>query len=85
MRGSTLLLHWKSEATLMRVQLRSALHLSWIADLAPFIGSLLSLDRLLFFINVGAMFIGCGFSITEMERRCKSYFAQQKGVRFDTR
>jgi hypothetical protein len=43
MRGSTLLLHWKSEATLMYVQLRSALHLLLIADLAPFVGSLISL------------------------------------------
>ncbi len=43
MRGSTLLLHWKSEATLMYVQLRSALHLLLIADLAPLVGSLVSL------------------------------------------
>jgi hypothetical protein len=55
MRGSTLLLHWKSEATLMRVQLRSAVHLSRIADLAPRVSSLVSLDWLLFFINVGAI------------------------------
>ncbi len=43
MRGSTLLLHWKSEATLMKVQLRSAVHLLRIADLAPVAGSLVSL------------------------------------------
>jgi hypothetical protein len=42
MRGSTLLLHNMCEAT-HSIQLRSALHLLWIADLAPSAGSLLPL------------------------------------------
>jgi hypothetical protein len=43
MRGSTLLLHDEFREATHSIQLRSALHLLRIADLAPPIGSLLSL------------------------------------------
>jgi len=43
MRGSTLLLHALFREATHSIQLRSALHLLWIADLAPSAGSLLPL------------------------------------------
>jgi|GEM_PF-3736965 len=52
-------------------QLRSALHLLQTADLTLRIGSLLSPDRLLLFINVGIGIILYGPSILEIEIRCK--------------
>lgn len=73
MRGSTLLLHWKVKPLLIIVQLRSALHLSRIADLAPLVGSLLSLAGYSSSSSLGYGFIGYGFSITEMGKVCKPF------------
>jgi len=52
-------------------QLRSALHLVQTTDLTLHVSSLLSPDRLLFFINIGIGIILYGLSIAEIGTRCK--------------
>ena len=54
-------------------QLRSALHLLQTADLTLRIGSLLSSDRLLLFINIGIAYSFGALSILEIGTRCKCF------------